>query len=203
MRIVLVGAGGVIGRAVRAALEERHEVVGGNRRSGEVQVDISVPASISGFFERTGPFDALVCTAGEVHYGPLTELTEEHHEVGLRSKLMGQVNLVTHGLRHIRDRGSFTLTSGLTNDEPIREGAASSLVNGALEGFVRGAAVEMPRGLRINLVSPTLVEESAPLYGSCFPGTKAMPVRDVALGCVKSVDGAHTGRVYRMGWSRD
>ena len=133
-------------------------------------MDISDPASIRNLFERTGPFDALVCTAGAVHYASLTELTEEHHEIGLRSKLMGQVNLVAHGLRHIRDGGSFTLTSGLTNDEPIREGAASSLVNGALEGFVRGAAIEMPRGLRINLVSPTLVAEVGAALRLVFPG---------------------------------
>ena len=119
--------------------------------------------------------------------------------MGLRSKLMGQVNLVTYGLAYIADGGSLTLTSGLTNGDPIREGTASSLVNGALEGYVRGAAVEMPRGVRINLVSPTLVEESAPLYGPYFPGTATRPAREVALGYVKSVEGAQSGRF--SGWA--
>ena len=205
MRIVLVGAGGVIGRAVRRRTRRsatRWSAPTG--RGGDVRVDISDPASIRGLFERTGPFDALVCTAGARALRAASRSSPRSiMRSGLRSKLMGQVNLVTHGLRHIRDGGSFTLTSGLTNDEPIREGAASSLVNGALEGFVRGAAIEMPRGLRINLVSPTLVEESAPLYGSYFPGVRAMPAHEVALGYVKSVEGAQSGRVYRMGWSRD
>lgn len=203
MRILLVGAGGVIGSAVRAALAGCHEVVGASRAGGDLRVDIADPASVRDLFERAGPFDALVCTAGAVRYARFPELTADDHEVGLRSKLMGQVNLVTHGLRHVRDGGSFTLTSGLTNDEPIRKGAASSLVNGALEGFVRGAAIEMPRGLRINLVSPTLVAESAPVYGSFFPGIRPMPAAEVALGYVRSVEGAQSGRVYRMGWTRD
>ena len=203
MKILLVGAGGVIGKAVHAALAGRHEVVGANRSGGDLRVDIADAASIRGLFEQAGRFDAIVCTAGAVHYAPFPELTAEHHEVGLRSKLMGQVNLVTLGLGHVHDGGSFTLTSGLTSDEPIREGASSSLVNGALEGFVRGAAIEMPRGLRINLVSPTLVTDSAPVYGAFFPGPRPMPAAEVALGYVRSVEGAQSGRVYRMGWSRD
>ena len=202
MRIVLVGASGVIGRAVNALLGGRHEIVAASRSGGDLQVDIAEPASIRALFERAGSFDALVCTAGAVKYAPFPLLGEADYEVGLRSKLMGQVNLVTHGLAYIADGGSFTLTSGLTNDDPIREGTASSLVNGALEGYVRGA-LEMPRGVRINLVSPTLVEESAPIYGPYFPGTATMPAREVALGYVKSVEGAQSGRVFRMGWSRE
>jgi NAD(P)-dependent dehydrogenase (short-subunit alcohol dehydrogenase family) len=201
MRIILVGASGVVGGAVRAALGARHEIIAVSRSTGEVQVDIADPVSIREFFDRAGQFDALICTAGVVKYAPFTQLGETDYEVGLRSKLMGQVNLVTYGLPRIADGGSFTLTSGLTNDDPIREGAASSLVNGALEGYVHGAAIEMPRGVRINLVSPTLVEESTALYGPYFPGTTTMPARDVALGYVKSVEGAQSGRVFRMGWS--
>ena len=203
MRIVLVGASGVIGRAVKDLYGGRHEIVAASRSGGDLQVDIADPASIRALFERAGSFDALVCTAGAVHYAPFPLLGEADYEIGLRSKLMGQVNLVTYGLACVADGGSFTLTSGLTNDDPIREGTASSLVNGALEGYVRGAAIEMPRGVRINLVSPTLVEESAPLYGPYFPGTATMPAREVALGYVKSVEGAQSGRVFRMGWSRE
>jgi len=202
MRIVLVGASGVVGRAVNALLAGRHEIVAASRSGGDVQVNIAEPASIRALFERAASFDSLVCTAGAVTYAPFPRLGEADYEVGLR-RLMGQVNLVTYGLAYIADGGSFTLTSGLTNYDPIREGTASSLVNGALEGYVRGAAIEMPRGVRINLVSPTLVEESAPLYGPYFPGTATMPAREVALGYVKSVEGAQSGRVFRMGWSRE
>lgn len=116
---------------------------------------------------------------------------------------MGQVNLVTFGLGYIRAGGSFTLTSGLLNDDPIRQGVSAALVNGALEGFVRGTAIELPRGVRINLVSPTVIEEALPTYASYFRGTKAVPASEAALGYAKSVEGAQTGRIYRIGWSRD
>lgn len=203
MKIVVIGASGTIGAAVAAELRKRHEVVGAGRTGGGLLVDIAQPDSIDRFYAEIGAFDALVCTAGAVHYAPLDAFTPDQFEIGLRSKLMGQVNLVLKGLHRIRDFGSFTLTSGLTNDDPIRQGAASSLVNGGLEGFVRGAAIELERGIRINVVSPTLVEESREAYGAFFPGTKTMPVEDVALGYVKSVEGNQTGRIYRMGWSRD
>ena len=145
----------------------------------------------------------MICATGSVHFGPFAQFTAEQFDFGLRNKLMGQVNLVRLGLGRIRDGGSFTLTGGLLNDDPIREGISAAMVNGGLEGFVRNAAVVLPRGLRINLVSPTVIEESLAAYGAFFPGTKAVPASEAALGYVKSVEGVQTGRVYRIGWSRD
>jgi len=203
MKIILIGASGTIGKAVVAELRQRHEVMQVGRYHGDYQVDIADCASIKALFAAIGPFDALVSTTGKVHFAPLENLSTEHFALGLNNKLMGQVNLVRHGLAYIRDGGSFTLTSGLLNDEPIRQGASAALVNGALEGFVRAAAIELPRALRINLVSPTVIEESLPLYAPFFRGIKAIPATQAALGYVRSVEGAHTGRVYRMGWLRD
>jgi len=203
MKIILIGASGTIGRAVDAELNGRHDILRVNRSSGDFQVDIADPKSIERLYEKIGAFDALVNTAGNVHFGPLEQFTPEHFEIGLRDKLMGQVNLVMLGLKHIHDGGSFTLTSGLLNEEPIREGVSAAMVNGGLEGFVHGAAVALPRGLRINVVSPTVVEESLPAYGPYFRGTKAVPASEAALGYAKSVEGAQTGRVYCIGWSRE
>lgn len=203
MKIVLVGASGTIGKAVDAELSPRHEIVRVNRSSGDFQVDIADPDSIRKLYAQIGEFDALVSVTGKVHFGPLEQFTTEQFETGLRNKLMGQVHLVTLGLAHIREGGSFTLTSGLLNDEPIRQGVSAALVNGALEGFVRGTAIELPRGLRINLVSPTVIEEALPVYGAFFRGLRAVPAGEAALGYARSVEGAQTGRVYRIGWSRD
>lgn len=203
MKIILVGASGTIGRAVGAELERRHDVVRVGRSGGDFRVDITDSGSIRRLYADVGEFDALVSTVGKVHFGPLERFTPEQFDVGLRDKLMGQVNLVMLGLASIRAGGSFTLTSGLLNDDPIREGASAAMVNGALEGFVHGAAVELSRGLRINLVSPTVIEEALPVYAPFFPGVKAVPAREAALGYVKSVEGVQTGRVYRIGWSRD
>ncbi|WAJ29915.1 short chain dehydrogenase [Antarcticirhabdus aurantiaca] len=203
MKIILVGASGTIGQAIEAELRGRHEVVSVNRTSGDFRVDLSDPASIERLFSETGPFDALVCATGSVHFGPFEQFSEAQFEIGLRNKLMGQVNLVMMGLHSIADGGSFTLTSGLLNEAPIRHGVSAAMVNGGIEGFMRAAAISLPRGLRINVISPTIVEESLSAYGLFFPGIKPVPAREVALGYVRSIEGAQTGRIYRIGWSRD
>jgi NAD(P)-dependent dehydrogenase (short-subunit alcohol dehydrogenase family) len=203
MKVVVVGATGTLGKAVDAALAERHEIVRASHKQGDLHVDIAEPASITQLYDKIGDFDAVVSTTGDVHFGPLEEFTSEKFDVGLRGKLMGQVNLVMLGLKHIRHNGSFTLTSGQINADPIRFGASGAMVNGGLEGFVCSAAIELPQGVRINLVSPTVTEEAWKAYGPFFPGQKPIPAPEAALGYVKSVEGPQTGKVYRIGWSRD
>jgi NADP-dependent 3-hydroxy acid dehydrogenase YdfG len=203
MKIILVGATGTLGTAVDKALSASHEIVRVGRTSGDLQVDITDSRSIQRLYREVDDFDAVISTTGDVRFAPLVELTSEDFEVGLRNKLMGQVMLVTLGLRHIRPNGSFTLTSGQINDDPIRGGGSGALVNGGLEGFARSAAVELTRGVRINVVSPTVTDESWAAFGPSFPGQKTIPAAEAALGYVKSVEGPQTGRVYRIGWSRD
>ncbi|MGQ7960389.1 short chain dehydrogenase [Pseudomonas sp. SP16.1] len=198
MKIILVGASGTIGQAIDRELRERHDIVRVGRHSGELQVDISDPASIRRLFEQTGPFDALISAAGNAHFGALEELTAKEFAVGLDDKLMGQINLVLIGREFANDGASFTLTSGVLSEDPIRYGAAVSTVNAALDGFVRAAAIELPRGLRINGVSPTILEESLPAYGPYFRGFKAVPAATVALAYAKSAEGRQTGQVYRV-----
>jgi NAD(P)-dependent dehydrogenase (short-subunit alcohol dehydrogenase family) len=203
MKIVLIGSTGTLGRAVDKALNTRHEVIRVGHKHGDFQINITEPKSIKQLYEKLGEFDAVVSTTGEVHFGPLEAFTQDQFAVGLRSKLMGQVNLVVLGIQHIRPGGSFTLTGGQINDDPIRMGASGAMVNGGLEGFVCSAAIELTRGVRINLVSPTMTEESRSAFGPFFPGQKPLPADEAALGYVKSVEGPQTGRVYRIGWSRD
>ena len=198
MKIILVGASGTIGQAIDRELRERHDIVRVGRNSGELQVDITDPASIRRLFEQTGPFDALISAAGNAHFGALEELSAMEFAVGLDDKLMGQVNLVLIGREFANDGASFTLTSGVLSEDPIRYGAAVSTVNAALDGFVRAAAIELPRGLRINGVSPTILEESLPAYGPYFRGFKAVPAATVALAYAKSAEGRQTGQVYRV-----
>lgn len=198
MKIILVGASGTIGQAIDRELRERHDIVRVGRNSGELQVNIADPASIRRLFEQTGPFDALISAAGNAHFGALEELTTKEFAVGLDDKLMGQINLVLIGSEFANDGASFTLTSGVLSEDPIRYGAAVSTVNAALDGFVRAAAIELPRGLRINGVSPTILEESLPAYGPYFRGFKAVPAATVALAYAKSAEGRQTGQVYRV-----
>ena len=198
MKIILVGASGTIGQAIDRELRERHDIVRVGRNSGELQVNIADPASIRRLFEQTGPFDALISAAGNAHFGALEELSAREFAVGLDDKLMGQINLVLIGSEFANDGASFTLTSGVLSEDPIRYGAAVSTVNAALDGFVRAAAIELPRGLRINGVSPTILEESLPAYGPYFRGFKAVPAATVALAYAKGAEGRQTGQVYRV-----
>lgn len=196
MRILVIGGTGTIGQSVVSELSSRHKVISAGHQNGEVRVNIADKNSIEQMFQSVGTVDAVISTTGKVHFGAFPELTEEHYALGLNNKLMGQVNLVSIGLNYLNDNGSFTLTSGVLNRDPIRLGSSAAMVNGALDGFVKAAAVEMPRGLRINVVSPTVVAESMGKYADYFRGFVSVPAVTVALAYVKSVEGAQTGQVY-------
>jgi NAD(P)-dependent dehydrogenase (short-subunit alcohol dehydrogenase family) len=195
--VLLVGASGTLGRAVHAELKQRHEVITASR-SGRLKVDITDSASIRRLFKGVGKVDALVCAAGHVHFGALADMTEELYAIGLRDKLMGQVNLAMIGREYLNDGGSITLITGILAEQPIRAGSSASMVNGALEAFVRAAAIELPRGIRINAVSPNVFAESMPGYAPFFRGFEAIPVARAALAFGRSVEGAQTGQVYRV-----
>ncbi len=198
MKIIVIGATGTIGKPVVAALQDRHEIVKVGSKSGDHQVDIKDSGSIRRLFEKTGRFDALVSCVGKVHFGDFAKLTENEVAIGLKDKLMGQVNLVLIGRDYANDNGSFTLTSGVLSHDPIRFGACASLVNGALDCFARAAAIELPRGLRINVVSPGLLDESAGALGDYFRGHETVPGKRVANAYVKSVEGRLTGQVLHV-----
>jgi len=195
--LLLIGASGTLGRAVQAELAPRHTVVGASR-SGKHKVDITDPASIRRLLKQVGRMDAIACAAGHVHFGALAEMSEELYAIGLRDKLMGQVNLALIGREYLNDGGSITLISGILAEQPIRFGSSASMVNGALEAFVRAAAIELPRGLRINAVSPNVFVESMPAYAPYFRGFEAIPVARAAQAYSRSIEGAQTGQVYRV-----
>ena len=132
MKIFVVGASGTIGKFVVAALQPRHEIIKVGSKSGDLQADIKDAASIRAMFDKAGKVDAVICTAGKVHFGDFAKMTEAEIGIGLKDKLMGQVNLVLIGRDYLNDNGSFTLTSGVLSHDPIRYGVGASLVNGAI-----------------------------------------------------------------------
>lgn len=198
MKIAVIGATGTVGRAVFSEFQKRHEVIEIGATRGAHRVNLMDVASIHALFAAIGTVDAIVATAGHVHFGDLSTMTPEQFRVGLDDKLMGQANLVLCAQPYLNDGGSFTLTSGIVGEEPIRYGASAAAVNGAINGFVRGAAIEMPRGLRINAVSATMLEEASEAYGPYFRGFEAAPGARVALAYSRSVEGMETGRIYKV-----
>ncbi len=195
MKVIVIGASGDIGKTICAELSSRHDIIRVGRNGGDILADISDRASLDAMYARTGKVDAVVSAVGSVHFGPLVAFTEETFMLGLKHKVMGQINVVLAGLDHVNDGGSFTLTSGVLNRDPIRMGAGAAAANGALDGFVVGAAIEMPRGLRVNVVSPGMLDASFERYGSWFPGHVPVSSKRVGLAYAKSVEGAITGKV--------
>ncbi len=198
MKIVIIGATGTIGKSVVNELKSRHEIIQVGFQSGDANVDITNNQSIENLYKQIGSIDAVIMTTGNAHFGKLTEMTETEFNVGIKSKLMGQINTVLIGLKYLNDNGSFTLTGGVLSHDPILYGSAVSMVNSAIDGFVRGAAIEMPRGLRINAVSPTVIRESMKEYGAYFRGFDAVPAAKAALAYSKSAEGLQTGQVYSV-----
>ncbi len=198
MKILVVGGNGTIGKTVTAALRERHEVIVAGRSSGDITVDIADSASIAAMYQSLSGLDAVVATAGEAKWAAFNDLSEEDYYIGLRSKLMGQVNLVRLGVDTINPGGSFTLTTGVLADDPVVMTASASMVNGAIHSFVQAVALEMPPGLRVNVVSAGLVEDSVEKYRSYFPGHNPIPMSRVVNGYLRSIEGHRNGEIIRV-----
>jgi NAD(P)-dependent dehydrogenase (short-subunit alcohol dehydrogenase family) len=198
MKILIVGASGILGQAVAAELGARHQIVRASRTSGDVNVDLRDATSVGTMYREVGDVDAVVCTAGKVPFAPLGELSEAKYLEGLNDKLLGQVRLVQAGLPSLRDGGSFTLITGILTEQPISQGACATMVNSAVEGYVRAAAVELPRGIRINVVSPTVLTEALDAYGPFFRGFESVSAARAAMAFSRSVEGVQTGQVYKV-----
>jgi len=197
MKIIIIGATGTIGNHVTKLFEKKHEIIKVGATQGDYQIDITSSESIELFFQKIGSFDALVSTTGKAAFKPLIEMRYNDFQIGLQNKLLGQVNLVLIGQHYINPSGSFTLTSGILSEDPIPSGTALSTVNGAINAFVKAASIELKNNIRINAVSPGVVEES-PAYFDAFPGHIPVKMDTVTNAYYKSVMGALNGEVLRV-----
>jgi len=206
-KILLVGAKGVVGRWVHQALKAHHTVIAAGLEApieaDELQLDLTDTEAVQQSLRRLGPLDAVVSTAGRAHFRALSNVTPAPLEasvygLGLQDKLMGQVNLALAAREVLKPGGSITLTSGTTSTEPILGGAALSMVNGALESWVRAAATELPQGWRINVVSPSLVEGTPAAACAAFPGFECVSGTRVALAYLRCLFSGINGQVIRI-----
>jgi len=198
LRILLVGATGTLGTVVGDTLRDRgHEVVTVGRTAGDLRGDVTDPADVGRLFDEAGPVDAVVSAAGSVPYKRIIEITPADYLSAYRGKVASQIELVRQGTTRIAPRGSFTLITGVLGRDPIITGSAAAMANGAVEAFVVAAALEIAPQ-RINAVSPTVLTESVPHYGHVFPGIPPVDGATVAQAYVRSVEGAETGRIFRL-----
>ncbi len=196
MKIIIVGASGTMGQYLANAFRKEHEVITAATKGCDIDVDITSPESIEQMYKQIGGFDALVSTAGPTFVGPWNKLNDQTFRKGVEGKMMGQINLVLIGQHYINPKGSFTLITGALTHEPQKHFANASSANGAVEGFVRAAAIELEKGIRINAVSPTVIENS-PQYFPYFPGDIPVTMQQLEYGFRKSIFGANTGQIIK------
>jgi len=196
MKMIIVGASGTMGKYLTSAFEKENEVITAASKGCDIEVDITSVESIENMFKKVGPFDALISTAGPSFVGPWKKLNDTTFRQGVEGKMMGQINLVLVGQHYINPKGSFTLITGALSHDPQKNFANASAANGAVEGFVRAAAIELENGIRINAVSPTVIENS-PQYFPYFPGDTPVTMQQLEFGFRKSVFGANTGQVIK------
>jgi len=196
-KVLIVGANGLLGSGAVTALADRFEIITASR-SDEISVDLTNPKSIADMYTKVGKVDAVICATGKVPFKSITELTLADYESGIDDKVLGQVELVRQGIDFVNDGGSFTLTTGILARAAIPTGVVASLANGALESFVLAAAIELPRGIRINAVSPSVLVE-APGYHSYFPGFEQVTLAAVGVAYAQSVEGSDNGKIIKVG----
>jgi NAD(P)-dependent dehydrogenase (short-subunit alcohol dehydrogenase family) len=194
--IILIGAQGKMGQAALNGLG-KHKVITAGRsgNSTDYQVDITDEASIRALYQQVGEFDAVVNTVGECEYAPFIDMTEQQWMTTVLSKMMGQINLVRIGQEYINDKGSFTLISGILNIKPIPHAIADAVTSSGIDTFVKCVSYEMPRGIRVNAINPTVLEEAWDVYGDMMPGFQPVPSSLVGKAFERSVDGFLNGEV--------
>ena len=198
MRILIIGGNGTIGRRVSERLKEKHEVIIAGRNSGDILVDFSDSNSLNEMFGQLSNLDAIVAIAGDAKWDKFENLSEEDFYIGIRSKLMGQVNVVRLGRKVLNPGGSITLSTGILADDPVDMTTSAAMVNGAIHSFMKAVALELTNDHRINVVCSDLVEDSFEKYKDYFPGNTPVPMNKIVDAYVKCVEGKINGRILRI-----
>ena len=198
MRILIVGGNGTIGRKVTTHLSKENDLIIAGRKSGDLIVDISDSTSIKAMFEKIGQLDAIICIAGEAKWAAFSDLTEEDYYIGLKSKLMGQVNLVRIGMKCLNKKGSITLSTGILADDPVVKTTSAAMVNGGIHSFVQAVALEVENGIRVNVVSLGMVEDAYEKYKDYFPGHNPISMNKAINAYDRSVSGKDNGKIIRI-----
>ncbi|QOG03380.1 short chain dehydrogenase [Flavobacterium sp. MDT1-60] len=186
MKILLIGASGIIGKILEPALAKNHEIISAGRNSGDFRIDLSDSNSIEKLFSEIKNIDTCICAAGDCYTGDLLSVDQEKINIGIKNKLLGQINLVLIGQKHLNDNGSFILTSGKMADKPVKNNSCKAIVNGAINSFVLSASLELERGIRINAVSPAKVSD--------------IPIEDLISAYSKSIDEGINGEIIKVNY---
>jgi len=201
MKILVIGGAGTIGKTIVEHFSKEHQVIVAGRSSKDYPIDIADTRSIKDLFKKIkeqGKIDAIICAAGEAKWAIMKDMSEADYHIGLRSKLMGQVNIVRYAHKCLKRKGSVTLTTGILADDPVYTTTSAAMVNGGIHSFVQAAALEMRKQIRVNVVSSGVVMDAYAKYESYFPGHPPIPMDKMLMGYRRSVDGRVNGEVIRI-----
>ena len=201
MKVLIIGGAGTIGKHLASYFSKEHQVIIAGRSSTDYPLDIADTRSIRELYKKikkSGRIDAIICAAGEAKWAPMKDMTEADYHIGLRSKLMGQVNVVRYAHKCLKKKGSVTLTTGILADDPVYTTTSAAMVNGGVHSFVQAAAIEMKRKIRVNVVSSGVVIDAYDKYESYFPGHPPIDMDKMLMGYRRSVLGRVTGEIIRI-----
>ena len=194
-KVIVVGATGRLGSVVVGGLKD-YEVIRAGRSGPDLKIDALDFESASAALATIGPFDALISCAGvRAPFKPFEELTMEDSAIGISNKCLSQLNLVKAAIPYLTENGSITLTSGIIGDEPILGGSAAAAANGALNMCVSTLAAEYAGKLRINIVSPSIIENSVEHYGMVFDGFEPTSEKRIVEAYRRTISAPISGRV--------
>ena len=194
-KIIVVGATGRLGRVIVGGLKD-YEVIRAGRSGPDLKIDALDFESVSDAFATIGSFDALISCAGvRAPFKIFEELTTEDFTLGLSNKCISQLNLVKAAIPCLTENGSITLTSGIIGDEPILAGSCAAAANGALNMCVSTLAAEYAGQLRINIVSPSIIENSVEHYGMIFDGFEPTSEKRIIEAYRRTISAPISGRV--------
>lgn len=196
MKILIIGGNGTIGKPVTAYFNQKNEVIVGGRSAGDIQIDIADSSSIQKALSKVGMVDAIACIAGEARWSHFDDLKEEDYYIGIKSKLMGQVNLVRLGRNYINPGGSITLSTGILADDPVIKTTSAAMVNGAIHSFVKAVDLEIP--IRVNVVSLGVVADAYEKYKDYFPGHLPVSMDQAVSAYTKSIEGHIRGKIIKI-----
>jgi len=196
-KIVVVGATGRLGRVVVGGLSD-YEVVRAGRSGPDLKIDALDFESVSDVFASVGTFDGLISCIGGTPFKTFEELTMEDFALGLSKKCFSQLNLAKAAIPYLTGNGSITLTSGIIGDEPILAGSCAAAANGALNMCVSTLAAEYAGKLRINIVSPSIIENSVEDYGMLFDGFEPTSKKRIVEAYRRTISAPISGRVLRQ-----
>ena len=114
--------------------------------------------------EQFGRIDVLFANAGIAPFVPLEAVTEEHFDALFNINVRGLFFTVQKALPLLSEGASVILTASVVAQSGLPNTSIYSATKAAVRSLGRTLAAELsPRGIRVNVVSPGLIE--TPLVG--------------------------------------